>query len=87
MVDKLKAIRVANALAITAGIISIVCALLLAIAPQFTMNLFGAIFHGLDISQITVSLTWGRTILGTIVVIVLAWVFGWIYAKIYNSMK
>ena len=86
MADKLKAARVANALAITAGIVSIVCALLLAIAPQSMTNFFGAIFHGLDISQIEISLTWGRTILGTVVAIFLAWIFGWLYAKIYNKI-
>ncbi len=86
MADKLKPARVANALAITAGIVSIVCALLLAIAPQFSMNLFGSIFHGLDVSNITVALTWGRTILGTVVAIVLAWIFGWLYAVIYNKL-
>lgn len=87
MADKLKPSKVGNALAITTGIVSIVCALLLAIAPQLTMNLFGAIMHGLDISQITIAITWGRAIFGVIVAVVLAWIIGWLYAKVYNSMR
>ncbi len=87
MDDKLRPVRIANALAIVSGIISIGCALLLVIAPEFITNLFGAMFHGLDISKIVVPLSLGRTIIGTVEVIFLGWIFGYLYAKIYNSIN
>ena len=87
MAEKLSAKRVSLSLAAVAGIISIVCALLILIAPQATMNLFGAIFHGIDISQITKTITLGGALLGTVEIIVMALIVGWLYAKIYNAIK
>ena len=87
MAEKLNAKRVSLSLAAVAGIISIVCALLVLVAPQATMNLFGAIFHGIDISQITKPLTLGSALLGTVEAIVLALIAGWLFAKIYNSIR
>ena len=86
MTEKLSAKRAALSLAAVSGIISIVCALLILIVPQFTMNLFGAIFHGIDISQITKPITFGGAILGTVEVIILGLIVGWLFAKIYNSI-
>ena len=87
MAEKLNAKRVSLSLAAVAGIISIICALLILIAPQATMNLFGAIFHGIDISQITKTITLGGALLGTVEVIVIGLIAGWLYAKIYNAIK
>jgi len=87
MAEKLNAKRVSLSLAVVAGIISIVCALLIAVAPQFTINLFGAIFHGIDISQITKPITFGNAVFGTIEAIVIALIAGWLFASIYNKIK
>ena len=87
MAEKLSAKRVSLSLAVVAGIISIVCALLILIAPQATTNLFGAIFHGIDVSQITKPITFGGAIIGTIEVIVIALIAGWLFAKVYNSIR
>jgi len=87
MSDKLKPKKVSLSLAFVTGIVSIVCALLIAIAPEATLKLFGAIFHGADITKITVAISLGRAILGTIVAIVLALIIGWLFAVIYNKLK
>ena len=87
MAEKLNAKRVSLSLAAVAGIISIVCALLILITPQDTINLFGEIFHGIDIRQITKQITPGGALLGTIEVIIIALIAGWLFAKIYNSIK
>ena len=83
MAEKLSVKRVSMSLAVVAGIISIVCALLILIAPQATVNLFGEIFHGIDISQITKPITLGGALLGTIEVIIMALIAGWLFVVIY----
>jgi len=87
MTEKLSAKRVSLSLAAVTGIISIVCGLLIAIAPQATVKLFGAIFHGLDVSQIERTVTFTGIVLGTLETIVLALIFGWLFAVIYNKIR
>lgn len=87
MVDKLSTKRVSLSLAYVTAIVSIVCALLLAVFPEGSTRLFGSIFHGLDISKIAVSISLGNAVLGTIVAIVLALIIGWLFAVIYNKVK
>ncbi|MBS3082056.1 hypothetical protein J4416_03955 [Candidatus Pacearchaeota archaeon] len=88
MTEKLNVKRTANALGVTAGIISLVCYILILIAPVGTISFFGAIFHGIDMSKIAVeSVSVGNGLLGVIEAIILGWIIGWLFAKIYNSMK
>ncbi|MEK6854704.1 MAG: DUF5676 family membrane protein [Nanoarchaeota archaeon] len=87
MAGKLSAKRTALSLALASGIFSLVCALLIALAPQFTMNLFGAIFHGIDISQIIKPITFISALLGTVEVAVIGLIGGWLYAVIYNRIS
>ena len=79
--------RVSFSLAAVAGIISIVCVLLILIAPQTAVNLFGAIFHGIDLTQITKPITLVGALIGTIEVIVIALIVGWLFATVYNRLK
>ena len=85
--SKMNARRVSFSLGYVAGIISIVCALLIWIAPESTTKLFDAIFHGLDISKIASPITLSGAILGTIEVIIIALISGWLFAVIYNKLK
>lgn len=87
MGDKLSPKKVSLSLAGVSGIISVICALLIAIAPQDTVRFFGAIFHGIDLSSITSQITVSGAILGTIEVIVIALIAGWLFAVIYNKIK
>jgi len=102
MKERLSVKRTANALAVTAGIISLVCYILILITPAGTVNFFGAIFHGIDMSKIAVeSVSIGNgmlgvieaiilgwiIVLGVIEAIILGWIIGWLFAKIYNSMS
>ena len=87
MGDKLSPKRVSLSLGIVTGIISIICALLILIAPESTTKLFGAIFHGIDVSQITKPITLNGALIGTIEVIVIALIVGWLFATIYNKLK
>mgnify|MGYP001614868850 FL=1 len=85
--DRLNPKRVSLSLAAVSGILSAVCALLIAIAPQFTLNLFGAMFHGIDLTKVSKTMTLSSAIFGTVIIIALALIVGWLFAKIYNSFK
>ncbi|MEK6893814.1 MAG: DUF5676 family membrane protein [Nanoarchaeota archaeon] len=85
--EKLSAKRVSFSLGIVTAIVSIVCALLIAITPTGTLSLFGSVFHGIDMSKIQTTMTFASAIQGTIVAIVLALVIGWLFAVVYNKVK
>lgn len=74
------------ALALTLGIISILCLVLVLIAPVFALNLFGSFMHGVDLSKIAITPTiGGRTLLGFIVALAGGYLIGVIFALIYNK--
>ena len=88
MADKLSPKRVSLSLAVVTAIVSIVCVLLVAIAPEAALKLLGAIFHGIDITKIAAaSVSFGSAVFGTIVAVVLALIIGWIFAVVYNKVK
>ncbi len=85
MADKLKPKATGYALASVAGIVSLACLLLVVIAKEFTINLFGAIFHGIELSQIAAdNITIGSAVLGFVEVVVIGFILGWLYAVVYN---
>ena len=74
------------ALALTFGIVSVVCLLLLLAAPEFTLSLFGSFMHGIDLTSIAVTPTiGGKTLLGLIMAVVGGYVIGVIFAALYNK--
>ena len=88
MGDKLKPKATGYAIASVAGIVSLVCLLLVVIAKDFTINLFGAIFHGIDLKQIAAdNITLGSAILGFVEVVLIGFILGWLFAIIYNKLK
>ena len=88
MADRLNAKRVGYSLAAVSGIVYLACAILVAIAPSWTVSFFGALFHGIDISKITrESVPFTSTVLGLIEIIALSLIVGYIFAKIYNRIK
>ena len=87
MAEKLNVKKTSYSLAVVAGIVYLACAILVAIAPVWTVSVFGALFHGIDISKIAITPTLGRAALGFIEIIILGFIIGWLYAKIYNSIK
>ena len=88
MAENLDGKRVALSLAIVSGIAYVVCALLVAVAPEGTLSFFGALFHGIDITKIAATnLTIGSTILGFVEIIVLSYLLGWLFAITYNRLR
>ena len=85
---EINSVKFGLALASVAGLAYVVCAILIAIAPESTVNLFGSLFHGIDINKIASdSISLGRTVLGFIEIIVLGYIAGWLFGKIYNKLK
>ena len=88
MAEKLKPKAVGYSLASVAGIVSLACLLLVVIARDFTINLFGAIFHGIDLSKIVANnITVSSAVIGFVEVVVIGFVLGWLFAVIYNKMR
>ncbi len=86
MANKLNPKLVSFSLAAVSAILSLACALLLAIAPQATFGFFGSIFHGMDIAKIATSVTVSGVITGLVAIIIVAFVTGWLFAITYNYL-
>lgn len=88
MNGKLNAKKVAVSLAAVSAILYIACALLIVVAPDFTLNLFSNLFHGIDITQIAGQpVSFGSTLLGLVEIIAYALIAGALFAWIYNKLK
>ena len=86
MAEKLNPKIVSFSLAGVSGILSIICAVLIAIAPQATLNFFGSIFHGMNITKIAQPITILGVLTGLIAVIIISLITGWLFAVIYNYL-
>ena len=86
MAEKLNPKVVSLSLAGVSGILSIMCAVLIAIAPQATLNFFGSIFHGMNITKIAQPITILGVLTGLIAVIIISLITGWLFAVIYNYL-
>ena len=88
MGNELRPLKVGFALGIVFAIISLICAILFAIAPEFIMSLANNLFHGLDLTEISKgSISWSGVIIGIIEVFIIGFVGGWLFAVIYNKLK
>ena len=65
-------------------ILSLACALLLALAPEASLKFFGSIFHGIDMTKIAASVTVSGVLTGLVAIVIVAFVTGWLFAVIYN---
>lgn len=83
---KLNEQALANASAVLAAGFYLVCALLVAILPDFFKIVAQSWFHGIDLASIWTGAPRGNFILGFISAVVAAWISGWAFAWIYNKM-
>lgn len=84
---KQEKIVLANAFALTIAILWVVCSLLIAIFPAFTLTVTAWWMHGLALSTMgTWHLTWGNVLLGGLTLVVVAWLsaylFGWCWERV-----
>ena len=88
MAGNLKPKKIGYSLALVAGIVYLVCAILVAVAPTWTVNFFGALFHGIDITQIArTPVSLASTVLGLVEIVVIGYLIGWVFGVIYNKIK
>ena len=86
--NKLNTKKVALSLAIVSAIFYIACALLIAIAPDFTLNLFSNLFHGIDLSKIaSASISFGSALIGLVEIIVYALIAGWLKSCLNSTIS
>lgn len=87
MANKLNPRVVSFSLVIVSAILSLVCALLLAVAPEAGLKFFGSIFHGIDTTKIATSVTVSGVLTGLVAIVIVALVTGWLFAVIYNYLQ
>ena len=88
MVGNLKPKSVGYSLALVAGIVYLACAILVVIMPTWTVNVFSALFHGIDITEIArASVPLTTAILGLVEIIVMGYLVGWLFAVVYNKFN
>jgi len=86
MVEKLNVKVVSLSLASVSAVLSLLCALLIALAPQASLKFFGSIFHGMDITKIAQPVTLPGVATGLIAIVIVALITGWLFAVIYNHL-
>lgn len=84
--DKLNPLRTGSALALTAGTISLICALVVFLFPDGMINFVNAWFHGLDMGMIKSNKPWmlGEFIYGLFGATITGFLSGAIFAISYN---
>lgn len=77
--------KFASAAAQTAGIVYVVCALVVALFPSGSLTLLGWIAHVQPSSIVARSVTLTGFILGLLQVVIYLYIIAWVFAKIYNK--
>ena len=74
-------IALANAFALTTAIFWVVCSLVIAVVPAFSLTLTSWWMHGLALSTMgTWNLTWSNLLLGGLALVVAAWLSAYLFA-------
>lgn len=84
MTQKLHPAVVSLSLVTVSIVLSLLCAVFIALAPEFSIIFFGSIFHGLDISKIAAPVTISGVITGLVAITIVAGFSGWMFSAIYN---
>jgi hypothetical protein len=85
---QLQSKKIALAAAGTGAVLYLGCAIFIAIAPGFSVNLFNYLLHGISFDTIRTpeTMTVGRVLIGLIQVIIYTYLLGWIFAGLYNKL-
>lgn len=87
MAGRLNPKVVALSLVAVSAILSLLCALFIAVAPAATLKFFGSIFHGMDVAQTAAPITVSSVVTGLVAISVAAFVAGWLFTVIYNRLS
>ena len=87
--DKISTVGAGIALALTLALMSAVCAVAFVLAPDATLDFFGAFMHGLDLQAVksTAPLSLARVLHGLIDLSIVGFFAGFVFAWIYNAIS
>ena len=87
--DKVNALGAGIALAVTFALMSALCAIAFAVAPDATLDFFSAFMHGLDLTAVksAVPLSLGRVLYGVIGLSIVGFIAGFVFAWTYNVIN
>lgn len=74
--------KFAMAAAGTMGIWYLICAAIVAVAPDLGLTLFGWLVHLVNLE--TAAITWGGFFAGFVEILILSYLMGWVFAWIHN---
>lgn len=83
---KLNEMALANALGILTAVVYVVCAAMVAVAPDLFKAISASWFHGIDIESLWIGAPRGNFVLGIVSAVAASWAAGWLFAKIYNRL-
>ena len=86
---KMNPVRLANALAISQGILSVLCAALYYLVPGVLIGVVRSLSHPLDISPLVPveppPIVFRELLFGLVSWMVFAWLSGWLLGLVYNA--
>jgi len=85
---KLNQVATANALAITTGVLFVVCRIAVSLFPDLMFAIAQSWFHGIELSKISV---WNPSVstflLGLLSSVITVWLVGFTFVGIYNKLN
>jgi len=71
------------------GLVYIVCAIFVALAPDFALKLFGWLVHLVNVDKFTgdVAITFGGFLIGLIQILIYTYLTFWIFAWLHNKFR
>ena len=89
MSNKLSIVATGIALAITAALMSALCALAFMVLPQATLDFFAAFMHGIDLNSLksAAPLSLARALYGIVGLGAIGFVAGVVFASAYNTIS
>lgn len=85
----LNPVRIGLALAITAGLLNVACALLVTMAPESMINTFQTWWHGIDVTPLALTpppVSLVSIVTGVVTLMLAAFASGWLFATLYNAL-
>ena len=87
--DKVNTLGAGIALAATLALINALCVIAFVLAPDTTLDFFGAFMHGLDLTAVksAAPLSLGRVLYGLIGLSIVGFIAGFVFAWTYNAIN
>ena len=71
------------------ALVSALCAVAFVLAPDATLDFFGAFMHGLDLKAVkaVAPISFGRVLYGVVGLSIVGFVAGVVFASVYNAIN